>query len=112
MMSTFLSHHRESKASSPTLSPYHHTKTANSFSVTYTCKKTLNEKTKTYFSTLSRNSTCNSVALNKVVPLSSNSSSSENQSGFPNVVGSISRYLIYPSSFQYTEKKCVIQNEL
>ncbi len=38
--------------------------------------------------------TCNSVARYNVVPFSSNSSSSVNQSGFPKVVGSKSRYLI------------------
>lgn len=37
--------------------------------------------------------TCNSVAWYNVVPFTSRSSSSVNQSGFPNVVGSISRYL-------------------
>lgn len=37
--------------------------------------------------------TCNSVARDSVVPFNSRSSSSVNQSGFPNVVGSISRYL-------------------
>ena len=37
--------------------------------------------------------TCNSVARYTVVPFNSRRSSSVNQSGFPNVVGSISRYL-------------------